>query len=607
MGEPESTPPTDGIGSIALERIGRYESGQFNEDAAEIIAHSARTDHLYVVNADVGGVDVLDATTPGDPERVDQLVLEDVWADAGEVTNVALRADVPIEGSDGNGREDGRSTDVLAVAVVAANPQANGRVVFYDATERSPVTSVAVGAAPDMVSFAPDGETVLTADSGEPSEDYDVDPPGTVSLVDVSDGVRSATVERVDFTAYDGREDELRERGVRIFGPDASASADLEPEYLTVSADSTTAYVVLQVNNAFAVVDIETASITDIHPFGYKDHDATGNELDASDIDRLTIRNWPVYGMYQPDAITSYEVDGETYLVTANEGGMRDYEGFSEVARVSDLDLDPDAFDLDGVSGVETVADLQRPEHLGNLHTTTELGDVDGDGRHEDLYAFGGRSFAIWRPDGTLVADSGADFELLVAMHHPEYFNTDGLQNTPFSRSTSKGPEPEGVDIGRVGERVYAFVGLERIASLVVYDVSDPTAPRFVQYSNNRNFEVDPIADVEQGDADVSDVGDLGPEGVKFIPASDSPVDEPVVAVGNELGGTTTLYRVRTLGAVDSITGPPSTSRTVGVRGNSRPGASGVASHGNGRNAIDVCRGRYRRISDRRGGIRFCG
>ena len=560
MDEPESTPPTDGIGSIALERIGRYESGQFNEDAAEIIAHSARTDHLYVVNADVGGVDVLDATTPGDPERVDRLVLEDVWADAGEVTNVALRADVPIEGSDGNGRGDGRSTDVLAVAVVAANPQANGRVVFYDATERSPVTSVAVGAAPDMVSFAPDGGTVLTADSGEPSEDYDVDPPGTVSLVDIGDGVRNATVERVDFTAYDGREDELREQGVRIFGPDASASADLEPEYLTVSADSTTAYVVLQANNAFAVVDIETASVTDIHPFGYKDHGATGNELDASDVDRLTIRNWPVYGMYQPDAITSYEVDGETYLVTANEGGMRDYEGFSEVARVSDLDLDPDAFDLDGVSGVETVADLQRPEHLGNLHTTTELGDVDGDGRHEDLYAFGGRSFAIWRPDGTLVADSGADFELLVAMHHPEYFNTDGLRNAPFSQSTSKGPEPEGVDVGRVGERVYAFVGLERIASLVVYDVSDPTAPRFVQYVNNRNFEVDPIADVEEGNADVSDVGDLGPEGVKFISASDSPVDEPVVAVGNELSGTTTLYRVRTLGAVDSVTGSPSSS-----------------------------------------------
>ncbi|WP_435078049.1 choice-of-anchor I family protein [Halococcus sp. AFM35] len=571
MSDSTTTPGTDGHSSIVLEQVGRYESGQFNEDAAEIITHSARTGHLYVVNADVGGIDVLDVTSPDTPERVDRLILADVWDDAGEVTNIALREDVPLERPEAaTSAEDGGATSVLAVATVAATSQENGRVVFYDAAEHTPLTTVEVGAVPDMVTFAPDGETVLTADSGEPSEDYTTDPPGTVSLIDIGDGIENATVESVDFTAYDGREDELRERGVRVFGPDASASVDLEPEYLTVSADSTTAYVVLQVNNAFAVVDIETATVTDIHPFGYKDHDATGNELDASDVDRLTVRNWPIYGMYQPDAITSYEVDSEasgdasgsrtesgddeTYLVTANEGGMRDYEGFSEVTTVGELALDRDAFDLENVSGVETIEDLQRPENLGNLLTTTHLGDIDGDGRHEDIYAFGGRSFAIWRTDGTLVADSGADFELLTAMHHPEYFNTDGLRNTPYSQSTVKGPEPEGVDVGRIGDCVYAFVGLERIASLVVYDITEPTDPSFVQYINNRNFEVDPLADVEDGEADVSDAGDLGPEGVTFIPAADSPVDEPVVAVGNELSGTTTLYRVRTLAETGSST-----------------------------------------------------
>jgi hypothetical protein len=530
-------------GNVVLEQIGRYESGQFNEDAAEIIAHNAATGHLYVVNADIGGIDVLDVTSPDDPERVDQLVLADQWEDAGEVTNIALREGISVGVSD----SETTATSVLAVATVAANPQENGRVVFYDADDRSPLTTVEVGAVPDLVTFVPDGGTVLTANAGEPSEDYTIDPPGTVSLIDIGSGIDEATVEHVDFTAYDGREDELREHGVRIFGPDASASEDLEPEYLTVSADSTTAYVALQANNAFAVVDIESASVTDIHSFGYKDHDATGNELDASDVDRLTIRNWPIYSMYQPDAITSYEVDGETYLVTANEGAMRDLDGFSEVAQVGDLDLDPDSFDLTNVSGVETVADLQRPEHLGNLLTTTELGDVDNDGRHEEIYAFGARSFAIWRPDGTLVADSGADFELLTAMHHPEYFNTDGLQNTPFSQSTVKGPEPEGVDVGRIGDRFYAFVGLERIASLVVYDITKPREPSFVQYINNRNFEVDPISDVEEGTADVGDTGDLGPEGVKFIPERESPADGPVVAVGNELSGTTTLYEVHAL------------------------------------------------------------
>ena len=521
---------------ITLEQVGRFESGQFDEDAAEIIAHSADVESLFVVNADLGGVDVLDVTTPADPTRRDRLVLADVWDEAGEVTNVALRDGVPV----GDGE-----TSVLAVAVVAETPQDPGRVVFYDAIERSSITSVEVGVTPDKVAFTPDGSRVLTADSGEPSDDYAVDPPGTVSVVDVSEGVRAATVEQADFTAYDGEEDRLRERGVRIFGPDAAASTDLEPEYLTVSADSKTAYVILQVNNAFAVVDVESATVEEIHPFGYKDHSKTGNELDASDVDRLCIRNWPVYGMYQPDAIVSYEADGETYLLTANEGSMRDSEGFSEVTTVGELDLDPDAFALDDVAGVDDVTDLQRPEHLGNLLTTTELGDVDGDGRHEELYAFGGRSFSIWRTDGTLVYDSGADFELLVAMHHPEYFNADGLRNAPFAQSTVKGPEPEGVTVGRVADRVYAFVGLERIGSVVVYDVTDPTNPSFVQYVNNRNFDVDPMSDVANGGTAPEEAGDLGPEGVTFVSRDASPVDEPLVAVGNELSGTTTLYRLR--------------------------------------------------------------
>ncbi|MFC4549706.1 MULTISPECIES: choice-of-anchor I family protein [Halorussus] len=525
-------------GGVVLERVGRYESGKFDADAAEIVATSADSDHLFVVDAEACAVDVLDVTTPADPERAAQISVAEAWPDAGEVTNVALKDDVPL----GDG-----TTTVLAVSVVAETPQEHGRVVFYDAPKRAHAATVEVGATPDAVKFTPDGSRVLTADSGEPSDDYETDPPGTVSVVDVRDGVGDATVEQADFRAYDGREDELRERGVRIFGPNAAASTNFEPEYLTVSADSTTAYVVLQLNNALAEVDVESATVTEVRALGYKDHDATGNELDASDVDRLNVRNWPVYGMYQPDAVAAYERDGQTYLLTANEGGARDAEGFSEVTTVADLDLDPDAFDFDSMPGVSDVADLQRPEHLGNLHTTTERGDVDGDGRHEEIYAFGGRSFAIWRPNGTLVYDSGADFELLEAMHHPEYFNADGTTNAPFAQSTAKGPEPEGIAVGDVGGRTYAFVGLERIASLVVYDVTDPTEPAFVQYINNRDFDVDPERDIEEGPADPSDAGDLGPEGVTFVPAEASPVDAPLVAVGNEISGTTTLYRVHAL------------------------------------------------------------
>ncbi|UPV76425.1 choice-of-anchor I family protein (plasmid) [Halorussus limi] len=528
---------TGGKSGIVLEQVGRYESGQFAEDAAEIVATSADSDYLFVVNAEVPGVDVLDATDPADPERVDRISVAEAWPDVAEVTNVALKDEVPV---------GDRETTVLAVSAVAEAADANGRVLFYDAADRSNVGSAEVGATPDAVKFTPDGSRVLTADSGEPSDDYEIDPPGTVSVVDVREGADAASVEQADFAEYDGREDELRDRGVHVFGPNPTASTNLEPEYLTVADDGETAYVVLQLNNALAEVDVESATVEGIRALGYKNHDETGNELDASDVDRLCIRNWPVYGMYQPDAIVAFESDGETYLATANEGGMRDSEGYSEVTTVADLDLDPEAFDCGAIPGVESVGDLQKSEHLGNLLTTEARGDVDGDGRHEEIYAFGGRSFAIWRPDGTLVYDSGADFELLEAIHHPEYFNADGLENVPFAQSTVKGPEPEGIAVGDVGDRTYVFVGLERIASVVVYDVTDPADPAFVQYVNNRNFDVDPQA-VENGPADPRDVGDLGPEGVTFVPASASPVDAPLVAVGNELSGTTTLYRVHAL------------------------------------------------------------
>jgi DNA-binding beta-propeller fold protein YncE len=539
---------------IAVEQVGRYESGQFDEDAAEIIAHDPAIDDLFVVNAEAGGVDVLDVDDPTEPRKVGALVPGKKWEDAGEVTNVAL------------------SAGVLAVAVGAVDPHDDGRVLFYDAAERAHLGGVAVGPTPDMVAFT-DDEYALVACAGEPGGSYAGDrgdrngdpgeagddggrnvdgdrddrgefPRGAVAIVDLSDGAAAATSEVVDFAAFDGREDELRERGVRITAPGATFSEDAEPEYLAVGRDGERAYAVLQPNNAVAVLDVAAAEWIDVHPLGYKDYSSTGNELDASDVDRITIRNWPLHGMYQPDAIVSYETGGEEYLVTANEGAMRAFE----TATVADLDLDPAAFDLEDVAGVDSVADLQRPEHLGNLKVTTERGDVDGDGQHEELYAFGGRSFSIWTTEGERVFDSGGDFEYLVAMHHPEYFNVDGLYNEPFVRSTEKGPEPEGVDVGQVGERHYAFVGLERVSGLVVYDVTDPRDATFVQYVSERDFDVDPVPEIAEGPGDASDAGDLGPEGVTFVPAAEAPGETALVVVGNELSGTTTLFAVHPAG-----------------------------------------------------------
>ena len=233
--------------------------------------------------------------------------------------------------------------------------------------------------------------------------------------------------------------------------------------------------------------------------------------------------------MYQPDSLDSFTRGGSTYLVTANEGDARDYDGFSEEVRVEDLVLDPAVF--------PDAATLQMEANLGRLKTTTTLGDTDGDGMHEEIYSYGARSFTVWdASDGSLVFDSGDDLEQITSGAFPADFNSDDEENGSFDdRSDDKGPEPEGVVVGSVNGRPFAFLGLERIGGIAVFDLSTPSAPTFVQYLNTRDFSGDP----EAGTA-----GDLSPEGLEFIPADRSPNGAALLVVGHEVSGTTTIFQV---------------------------------------------------------------
>jgi 2',3'-cyclic-nucleotide 2'-phosphodiesterase/3'-nucleotidase/5'-nucleotidase len=150
----------------------------------------------------------------------------------------------------------------------------------------------------------------------------------------------------------------------------------------------------------------------------------------------INIRSWPILGMYQPDAIAAYEVDGEVYLVTANEGDARDYDGFSEETRVEDLVLDLAVF--------PNAVELQQPENLGRLKTTTASGDSNGDGLIDEIFAYGGRSFSIWDAAGNLVYDSGDQIAQITAAMLPEGFNCQRRKRVTLDgRSDDKGAEPE--------------------------------------------------------------------------------------------------------------------------------------------------------------------
>ena len=490
---------------IGLEVLGSYSSGIFDDSGAEIGAYDARTRRVFVTNAAEKALDILDIIDPSNPVKLDSIQL------GGGPNSVAT-----LRG-------------VVAVALEADVKQDPGRIVFYD-TDGNFLNEVTVGALPDMLTFTPNGRFLVVANEGEPNDDYTVDPEGAVSIIRMRKDPRRITPRDVRTAGFSAFNDQEIDPAIRIFGPNASVAQDLEPEYITVTADSRQAVVTLQENNALAIVDLKRAKVTELVALGTKDHAAAENALDASNRDDgINIQSWPVRGMYQPDAIASYRYRGKTYLVTVNEGDARDYDGYSEEVRVKDLDLDRTAFpDADY---------LQQDQNIGRLKTTTASGDTNGDGDVDVIHAFGARSFSIWKMNGEQVFDSGSEFARVIAAQYPEDFNSTNDENGSFDdRSDDKGSEPEALAVGRIGHRTYAFIGLERMGGIMVYDISRPQAPVFVEYVNNRDFSGDP----EAGTA-----GDLGPEGIVFVPAWKSPLRAPLLIVTNEVSGTTTVYKIR--------------------------------------------------------------
>ena len=486
--------------AISLRKIGSFDGGA--PGAAEITAFDRVSRRLFVVNGALGTVDVLDLRNPAAPAR---------------------EATISVAGFGASANSVAAHNGVVAIAVEGHVKTDPGSVVFYRATTLQLISQVTVGALPDMLTFSPSGRLVVVANEGEPNDAYTIDPEGSISIIDVTD-INAPIVRTAGFGAFNGQADALRARGVRIFGPGATVAQDLEPEYVAISEDESTAYVALQENNALAIVDLAAAAVTSVAPLGYKNHALAGNGLDASDRDgAVNIRTWPVFGMYQPDAIAAYTVGGQTYLVTANEGDARDYDGFAEEERVNGLTLDPGIFS-DAACGGPCSAN----ERLGRLTVTTTLGRNPATGQFDALFAFGARSFSIWTQDGRQVWDSGEDFERRTAFIPQANFNASHDNNDFDNRSDNKGPEPEGVVLGQLGAKTFAFIGLERIGGVMVYDVSNPNSPQFVHYANTR----------------LGTAGDLGPEGLAFIPARESPSRRPLLVVGHEISGTTTVFEI---------------------------------------------------------------
>ena len=427
---------------------------------------------------------------------------------------------------------------IVAVAVnapVATNP---GKVFLFN-TDGSFITSVDVGAVPDNLVFSPDGTRILVANEGESNLEsvaapLTSNPEGSISIIDISNGAASPIVQTAGFTAFNDDAAALIAEGVRLMvnvpafaAAGTTVAQDLEPEYIAISADGSTAFVTLQEANSIAILDIATATITDIVPLGLKDW--SGLKFDGSDRDGPSNTNAinlqsgrPITGIYQPDAIASFSVGGQTYYITANEGDDRnDFIAGDEPIRLSAADLDDATFPNEAALKANTGIGRLNISNLPGLR-----GDTDGDGDIDQIIAYGGRSFSILDSTGAIIFDSGSHIDEYVAASSPANFD-DG-------RSDDKGSEPEGVSTAVINGRVYAFVGLERFAGTMVYDVTDPMNPVFTTFASN-----------PAGFAGNSAL--TRPEGGLYISAEDSPTGRALYLVSNEgtgSGGSLVTYQV---------------------------------------------------------------
>lgn len=511
-----STSTPVATGAVQLVRLGNYapEAGT----NAEVVSFDPSTGRAYILNTIGNRIDVVAIDATGAVSLVSSIDLTTLDGYGG-ANSVAIK----------NG--------ILAVAYASDVPGTEGAVALFDAGGTL-INTVKVGAGPDQVVFTADGSKLLVANEGEPvtivlpeGGTQLVNPEGSVAIIDLAGGAANAAVATtISFDLLDGYESILKQAGVALLSGQ-TASADIEPEYISVSPDGTRAYVTLQEVNAVAVIDLSDPAATRplaILPLGGVDHNLAGNTFDASDRDgpsngqTIDLVNADVISLLQPDAIASFKVGNDTYFVTANEGDSR--VELDDEATLAEQSGGVFTIDLDDTAYPDEAA-MRANAELGRLRIRKDLGDTDGDGDIDQIYAYGGRGLSIFKQnaDGTItkVRETGGEFEAIFARDFPARFNIDTSEGGGVdTRSDNKGPEPEGVDIGVINGRTYAFVSLERAGGVMIYDVTDPENASFVGYNP-------PAAG--EGNA---------PEVTKFISAEDSPTGTALVLTANEGNST---------------------------------------------------------------------
>lgn len=502
---------------VILELAGRYDSGS-GDGGAVFTAYAEKAEKLLVVNSAEKALDIVDLSDAGDDfdlDRTRRIEFDGVdgLEHIGEITSVVVD----------------KKEAFIAVSLAAEIPQEDGLVVFLD-MKGNILKVIGAGPKPGMMTLTPDNNTLLVANEGEPDDLYTTDPEGSVTVIDVRNGVRKASAFTVGFEGVPVEET------VRKTDTSATFPESFEPEHITVAKDSKTAYVSLQESNALAVLDLKAMKFTGVFDMGVKDHSFPDSRLDASDMDNINIAQYPVLGMYMPDDVELVTVKGKEYLLTANEGAWQSYSKWNDTITINEIKakglLGIDASNYGGLSqeSINAIFAVDKfDEKFGRFMVSKYEGIGEG-GKYEALYGFGGRSFSIVDTKNLeIVYDSGDELEEITAKSLYKYFNASSEGAARDARSDENGPAPQALATGQIGSSTYAFIGLGEVGGVATYCLDDIADPEFVSYSASRDFGGNK---------------DSGPTALIFVDADKSPTGEALLAVTCESSGTVALYEI---------------------------------------------------------------
>lgn len=460
-----------------------------NVDDSEIVAYMPLYHKLFAVGGN-SSISVFDLTVVEKPVVIEKKKV------LGHASSVAV------------------FDDLVAVSLISDPHTQNGRVDLYRYGDSlSLLKSFSVCPEPDMLTFTPNGAAILVACEGSPSEDGTINPEGAIALIQIleENPVSILKFDHLDSTA-------LIKKGVRKTGP-GTFFQNLEPEYITVDPSSKMAWVSLQENNAIGVIDLKLKKITNVFGLGALDHSILGQGLDFRKDGKIKIENAPILGLRQPDGIAVLSENGRHYILTANEGASRNYSSYSDETDILSLFqkglLNPDIFNSSWLTA------LQK-------HTFSIM-EPCSNGPCNHVYAFGSRSMSVFDgKTGKILFDSGDQIEKMIAKTVPSLFNWNAKKGKLKidARSEDKGAEPEMVTIGEWNDKKVAFLGLERMTGIIVWDLKNPEKPLIIDY--------------------YLDPKDRGPEGILFISAQKSPFPRiPLLIVGYEYSKSIVIYSIQ--------------------------------------------------------------